>query len=166
MDTKNIFLAALQPQEPWFVTDIEFKPNSNNPDKMELHIKIDFRKGAEVVMIDENGDEIKGENGEVIMYKTHDTVQRTWQHLNFFQYVTYLHARVPKVSDDIGHCPTVSVPWARKNLGFTLMLEAMILELWNGTFSVIYIKKKSHKQAGFQAACLWLFYQEFLICDW
>lgn len=56
-----------------------------------------------------------------------NTVERTWRHLNFFQYKTFLHARVLKVRWN-GKCPQVSVPWARKNSGFTLLFEAMVLE--------------------------------------
>lgn len=59
----------------------------------------------------------------------HDTVKRTWQHLNFFQYKTYIHAKLPKVSDGEGHCHTVQAPWARKNSGFTLLFEAWVVEL-------------------------------------
>jgi len=26
----------------------------------------------------------------------HDTIERTWRHLNFFQFKTYIHCRVPR----------------------------------------------------------------------
>lgn len=59
----------------------------------------------------------------------HDTIERTWQHLNFFQYKTFIHAKLPRVKDGEGHCPTVQPPWARKGSGFTLLFEALVMEL-------------------------------------
>lgn len=129
METKDLFTAALQLQEPWYVKGVEFKEKENDPTQKELHISIDFRKGASFVVRNEDGNAVTDENGEVIEFKAHDTVERTWRHLNFWQYETYLHARVPKISDGSGYCPTVRVPWARKNSGFTLMFESFVLEL-------------------------------------
>ena len=61
--------------------------------------------------------------------KTHDTVERTWQHLNFFQHKRYLHARVPRVKTTEGKTETVKVPWARSGSGFTLLFEAFSMLL-------------------------------------
>lgn len=59
----------------------------------------------------------------------HDTVEKTWRHLDFIQHTCYLHARVPRIS-----CPThgvrqVRVPWAGPGSGFTLLFEALALML-------------------------------------
>lgn len=62
--------------------------------------------------------------------KAYDTQEEKWRHHNFFQYATYLHARVPRV-----RCPkecgikTVKVPWSRPGSGFTLLFEALIMAL-------------------------------------
>jgi transposase len=61
--------------------------------------------------------------------KVHDTRERTWRHLNFFQYRCYITARVPRVITPDGKVRTVSVPWARSGSGFTLMMEGVILTL-------------------------------------
>jgi transposase len=59
--------------------------------------------------------------------KAHDTERRTWRHLNFFQYKTLLHARVPRVRCDDCGILTVKVPWARPGSGFTLLFEALAM---------------------------------------
>ena len=61
--------------------------------------------------------------------KAHDTEERTWRHLNFFQYKTFLHARVPRVRCDDCGILTVKVPWARPGSGFTLLFEALAMML-------------------------------------
>ena len=59
----------------------------------------------------------------------HDTDQMTWRHLNFFQHQAYLHARVPRVRCTKCGVKKVSVPWARPDSGFTLLLEALLMSL-------------------------------------
>ena len=59
----------------------------------------------------------------------YDTRERTWRHLDFFQYKTYIHARQPRF-----RCPKhgvhfIPVPWAKEGSGFTLLFEAMCLEM-------------------------------------
>jgi transposase len=56
--------------------------------------------------------------------RTHDTISRTWQHLNFFQHTCFLHARVPRLMTDDGKVENAKVPWARPGSGFTLLFEA------------------------------------------
>jgi transposase len=59
----------------------------------------------------------------------HDTVEKKWRHLNFFQYECELVARVPRVKCQKDGVRQVQVPWARPGSGFTLMFEAMVLLL-------------------------------------
>lgn len=49
--------------------------------------------------------------------------------LTSFEYKTFLHCRVPRVK--CGDCGVsqIEVPWARKQSGFTLLMDAMILML-------------------------------------
>lgn len=61
--------------------------------------------------------------------KAYDTEERTWRHLNFFQYKTFLHARVPRVRCADCGILTVKVPWARPGSGFTLLFEALAMML-------------------------------------
>ena len=60
----------------------------------------------------------------------HDTLEREWRHLNFFQYQAYLRGKVPRVRG--GTCaktPQVVVPWARPDSGVTLLMEALLVTL-------------------------------------
>ena len=64
---------------PWFVEKISFESVN---DIKEFNIHIDFQKGYK----------FKDE-------PIHDTMQQTLQHLNFFQYMSFLLARVPRLKD-------------------------------------------------------------------
>ena len=111
--TTALFQLALNFSEPWHVTDVAFS------EEKELTITVGFTRGAHFHC------ESCG-----LEHTAHDTVKRTWRHLNFFQYKTFLHCDVPRV-----HCATakttknVAVPWSRPDSGFTLLFEAFIMEL-------------------------------------
>ena len=119
MNTVDIFSAGLGLTEPWFVSDVQLIP-SEESHELELHITVDFKRGAKFNILDDDGNLICDANGQPLELNAADTVERTWRHLNFFQYRTFLHARVPKVRWN-GKCPQVSVPWARKHSDFTLL---------------------------------------------
>ncbi len=51
----------------------------------------------------------------------HDTVEKTWRHVDFFQDRALLHARLPQVRCPEHGVRQVSVPWARPGSGFTLL---------------------------------------------
>jgi transposase len=59
----------------------------------------------------------------------HDTVERKWRHLDFWQHRTELVARVPRIKCEEHGVLQAQVPWARPGSGFTLMMEAIILLL-------------------------------------
>jgi transposase len=59
----------------------------------------------------------------------HDTVERQWQHLSFFEHACYRHGAVPRIKTPDGKVVTVPVPWARPGSGFTLLFEALALAL-------------------------------------
>lgn len=67
------------------------------------------------------------EDGDMVTAE--QTVEKTWKHLFFWQYPTYLHARVPKLKNQTGQVHLIDLPWAREGSGFTLLFESMILEL-------------------------------------
>ncbi|NPV01391.1 MAG: ISL3 family transposase [Brevinematales bacterium] len=114
----KLFEMALGITEPYFVKDIEF-----DADKKKLDIHIDFRKGAMFT--------ITGKNGEAVQAKAYDTVDKTWRHLNFFEHECYLHARVPRIKYDDG-IKQVKMPWEGMSNGFTLLFEALLLQLCMG----------------------------------
>jgi transposase len=112
MSTKELFSIALGLEGPWFVKDITF-----DSEKRRLDIILDFKKGSKF-----NCPECGTENCII-----HDTKERTWRHLDFFQHQAFLTARVPRVSCTKCGVKQTSVPWARKNTGFTQLFEIMIL---------------------------------------
>lgn len=115
MNELTLFTMALGLSKPWQVVDIRFSKEEGR-----LDLRIDFSKGAKFPCPTCE----KERDCEV-----HDTQDRTWRHLNFFQYETYLHARVPRVR--CGQCGVrqVEVPWARPGSGFTLLFEMLVLQL-------------------------------------
>jgi transposase len=115
MRDTELFQLALGLSSPWQVSSSEF-----NLEEKRLDIKIDFPRGStfccpECALAD---------------LKAYDTVEKTWRHLNFFQHEAYLTARVPRV--DCPQCGVLlinQIPWARRDSGFTLLFEAMIMTL-------------------------------------
>jgi len=115
-NTNKLFELALQLDSSWFVKDIQFKPTKGKL-KGQLDIYLDFNKGS------------KFKDEKDTLCPVHDTVDKNWQHLDFFQHTCYLHARVPRIKTPEGNVHLVQVPWARPNSGFTLLFEAFALAL-------------------------------------
>ena len=67
--------------------------------------------------------------GQTAEHPVHDTVTKTYRHLNFFQHECDLEVRVPRVKLPDGKVVQVSPPWAGKLSGFTLLFEAFVLLL-------------------------------------
>ena len=101
---------------PWKVVKSEFRiPDGSNV--RELHIWIDFDRGSTFL----------SSKGTVL--SPHDTIDKEWRHLNFFEHPCYLHARVPRLKTDASSIEMVKVPWARSNSGFTMLFEAFAMAL-------------------------------------
>ncbi|MGH3739637.1 MAG: ISL3 family transposase [Micromonosporaceae bacterium] len=113
MDKLGVFQAALGITEPWRVTDAAF-----DPERGRLDLRIDFPRGARFACPE----------GDEPACAVHDTEQKSWRHLDFFQHQAYLHARVPRVRCPAHGVRQVGVPWARPGSGFTLLFEALLLE--------------------------------------
>lgn len=110
-----LFEAALSISKPWYIKDLKF-----DPDTKRLDVYIDFKRGSV----------FKSSNSHYVNeYKAYDTVDKTWRHLNFFEHECYLHCRTPRIKPDNNKVELVSPPWAGKNTGFTLLFEAMVLEM-------------------------------------
>ena len=119
MDTTSLFTAALQLPDPWSVSGVEFREDADG--RRELHITIGFRPGSRFHCPE------AGCREEAC--PVHDVRERVWRHLNFFQYKAFIHAGVPRVSCPGHGVKAVPVPWARPGSGFTLLFEAMVVEL-------------------------------------
>jgi transposase len=114
MNDTDLFQMALGLIPPWLVKRYTFDAK-----KKRLDIYLDFTRGGTFTC---HGCGLEG-------CKAYDTVDKTWRHLNFFEHVSYLHARVPRTNCDRCGIGLVSVPWARDGSGFTLLFEAFIMVL-------------------------------------
>jgi transposase len=110
----DLFQLALGLETPWRVERSEFDAEGKR-----LDLYIDFHPGGTFACPECGG---RG-------CKAHDTSDKTWRHLNFFQHETYLHVRTPRVRCERCGVKLVEVPWARHGSGFTLLFEAFLLAL-------------------------------------
>lgn len=115
MNSTTLFGMALGLQSPWQVNDVSFAAEESN--QKELHLHIGFARGSRFP--DDAGVECP----------VHDTVEREWQHLNFFEHHCFLHCGVPRIKTMDGKVVTVNVPWSRPGSGFTLLFEAFAMAL-------------------------------------
>jgi len=113
MKDTELFQIALGLLEPWQVVSSEFDVELGL-----LSIRLDFKAGAKFSCPDCQA------SGP-----THDTVEKRWRHLNFFQHKTELIARVPMVKCPKCGVRQVQVPWARPDSGFTALFEAFCMTL-------------------------------------
>lgn len=114
MNSKEIFSIALNIVEPWYIKDISMtQPEGTIIGQIDIYI--DFQRGYK----------FKDAKGNATT--AYDTVERTWQHLNFFQHSCFIHARVPRIKTEDAGIKTQEVPWARTGSGFTLLFEAMAM---------------------------------------
>lgn len=115
MDQKDVFAVALGLQgTPWKVVDVRF-----DKELKRLDIDLDFPPGTRFE---------HPEGGEPSA--VYDSEQRSWRHLNFFQFECYVNAHVPRVDGGPGRgVKRIAVPWARPQSGFSLLMESMILVL-------------------------------------
>ena len=104
---------ALGLQAPWEVVDLQFDEGTRR-----LDLAIDFTRGSEFPC------PVCG-----VASKVHDTEEKSWRHLDFFQHSAYLTARVPRCKCGEHGVKQVQVPWARPGSGFTLLFEALIMAL-------------------------------------
>ena len=101
-------------KEPWYIANYKLDPISKN-----LNVWLDFRRGSKFPCP-------KCSKPDCSAY---DTKEKVLRHINYFQYATYLHCRVPRVKCSNCGVLQIEVPWAREKSGFTLRMEALILEL-------------------------------------
>jgi transposase len=113
MATEKIFEAALGINTPWYIAGLNFETSQR-----KLRIRVDFEVGTRFAVPGESGD-----------HPVHDTVTKTYRHLNFFQHECELEVRVPRVKLPDGSVRQVAPPWAGKLSGFTLLFEAFVMLL-------------------------------------
>ena len=88
MVTEKIFETALGISSPWFIAEMNFDPSQR-----KLNIRVDFEVGSRFA--------VPGQTG---VHPVHDTVTKTYRHLNFFQHECELEGK--RV------VPAALLPWA------------------------------------------------------
>jgi transposase len=111
--TAKVFETALGVSAPWSVASVDFDEVAK-----VLTILIDFKPGSRFA--------VSGHEG---MHPVHDTVMKTYRHLNFFQHECHLQVRTPRVKLPSGSVRLVEPEFAGRLAGFTLLFEALILML-------------------------------------
>jgi transposase len=111
--TAKLFEAALGIAPPWTVASVEFDEAAKT-----LTVLIDFKAGSRF--------EVSGHEG---VHPVHDTVTKSYRHLNFFQHECHLQVRTPRVKLPNGSVRLVEPDFAGRLNGFTLLFEAFILML-------------------------------------
>ena len=113
MTPEELFTTALGLGRQWRVAQCRFE---GEPKRLELRLE-----------------HLPGEHFECpgcrALCGVHDTIERRWRHLNFFQYRCELLAKVPRIWCRKDGVHQVQVPWAREGSGFTLMMEAVMMLL-------------------------------------
>lgn len=99
----------------WEVSDVWFEEKGDAPS--ELHIRVAHVRGR-AVECPECGRRCG----------TYDTRERTWRHLDIWQYETIVHCAVPRADCPEHGVRTVRMPWeVRPNSHFTALFEAQVL---------------------------------------
>ncbi len=111
--TAKLFEAALGIAHPWFVGSVAFDEKAKT-----LTVLIDFKVGSHFA--------VSGHEGT---HPVHDTVTKTYRHLNFFEHECHLQVRTPRVKLANGSVRLVEPDFAGRLNGFTLLFEAFILML-------------------------------------
>jgi len=112
--SKEQFQAALALPKPWVVDRTEFDAEAR-----QLDIYLGFPRGSRFPCPE----------GDAAECGVHDTDDKTWRHLDFFQHAAFLHARVPRIKCPVHGVRQIVVPWARPESGFTLLFEALTMML-------------------------------------
>jgi transposase len=89
MNSEALFSIALGLQTPWQVKEVNFSVAESS--HSELNLCIGFSPGTR----------FSDDTGQMCL--VHDTVERQWQHLSFFEHVCYLHCAVPRITTGYGN---------------------------------------------------------------
>ncbi len=114
LDLNAMFGAALGLAAPWRVISVEFDQQAGR-----LDIGLDFPRGARFGCPEQGCAQW--------VCAVHDTAEKSWRHLDFFEHQAFLSARVPRVRCPEHGVHLVNVPWARPGSGFTLLFEVAML---------------------------------------
>ena len=108
----KIFSLMAGIEAPWLLEKVEVDENK------DLHMYVKYKRGERFKC-----------NQCQELCPVHDTIDKTWRHLNCFEHKTYIHCKVPRVKCEKHGVHLVEVPWAKANTGFTLLFEELVMKL-------------------------------------
>lgn len=111
MDDKTLYAKLLGLTAPWGVEHVELKLAQG-----EVHITVALPPEELWVCPD-----------CLERAPIHDHRDRTWRHLDTFQYKTFLHARIPRLECPNHGVKQLRVPWAEEGSRFTALFEALAI---------------------------------------
>src|SRR5213076_3200647 len=111
--TAKVFEAALGIAAPWSVGSVDFDEAAK-----VLTVLSDFKPGSRFAI-----------PGHEALHPVHDTVTKSYRHMNFFQHECHLQVRTPRVKLPNGSVRLVEPDFAGRLSGFTLLFEALVLML-------------------------------------
>ncbi|WP_165046369.1 ISL3 family transposase, partial [Adlercreutzia sp. ZJ138] len=124
----TIIAKSLNLGDEWTVVDVEMRDCDPDPD--ELHVYIERTPGY-ALRCPRCG----------AMHGVYDTRERTWRHLDIWQYKTYIHCKLPRLDCEGGPI-TAEVPWAAPDAKhFTALFEAQVLVMAMSSMPVAGIAK-------------------------
>ena len=112
-DNIKLFTQALGLEDPWKLDEVKFDPEQG---QLDINISYNARRQFPCPSCQSES-------------SVFDTMERTWRHLNFFQFKAYIHCRVPRIGCPSCGIKQVDVPWSRPHSGFTMLFEAFVIEL-------------------------------------
>jgi transposase len=111
--TANHYAQLLGLQSPWKVTSVDLDVGVL---RVDIHVNY------------ESGSGFCPECGKAC--KLYDqSAKRSWRHLDTMQFATHLHSQSPRIKCEEHGVKTISLPWAAKHSGFTLLFEAFAIRV-------------------------------------
>ena len=114
MESKELYRHLLGVNEPWTVEGVTL-----DMAKQHVDVRVDHAKGVRFACPD---------CGQACPVYDHLAV-RTWRHLDSCQFLTYLHAKPPRINCPAHGVRQVRLPWAEEGSRFTAMFELLAIEI-------------------------------------
>ena len=114
MESRDLYRHLLGLGEPWTVEQVEL-----DMAKMHVEVYAGHAPGARFAC---------PECGRELAMYDH-AAERVWRHLDSCQFLTFLHARVPRVSCPEHGVRQVRLPWAEAGSRFTHLFEVFAIEV-------------------------------------
>jgi transposase len=114
MESKELYQCLLGLHQPWTVERVEL-----DMAKMRVDVYVEHPKGARLACPD---------CGKECAVYDH-LAERVWRHLDSCQFLTYLHARPPRISCPLHGVRQASLPWAEQGSRFTHLFEVLAIDM-------------------------------------